>query len=197
MDDEETHAILDHFDSNNNGYIRYNEFIWAFYNKRNLITQWRLQKGPGKRSDTSLLNSFFKYDIDGSRKLGRKEFQFALEDLGLKMDKWEMETLADKFDADRDGLISPSEFLAFMHSLDAEEKKNRDEAQRNAREASQSTNKTGEIPKTADRIQYEKLKIQVRAQEDEIVRLKKFVKQQERMANKRQNANMIRQKSKK
>ena len=197
MDDEETHAILDHFDSNNNGYIRYNEFIWAFYNKRNLITQWRLQKGPGKRSDTSLLNSFFKYDIDGSRKLGRKEFQFALEDLGLKMDKWEVETLADKFDADRDGLISPSEFLAFMHSLDAEEKKNRDEAQRNARESSQSTNKTGEIPKTADRIQYEKLKIQVRAQEDEIVRLKKFVKQQERMANKRQNANMIRQKSKK
>ena len=43
----------------------------------------------------------------------------------------------------------------------------------------------------------QKLKIQVRAQEDEIVRLKKFVKQQERMANKRQNANMIRQKSKK
>ena len=36
-----------------------------------------------------------------------------------------METLADKFDTDRDGLINPSEFLAFMHSLEGEEKKTR------------------------------------------------------------------------
>ena len=41
----------------------------------------------------------------------------------MKIEDWEMETLADKFDVDRDGLINPSEFLAFMHSLEDEEKK--------------------------------------------------------------------------
>jgi Ca2+-binding EF-hand superfamily protein len=194
MDEEERDAMLKHFDSNNNGFILYNEFIWAFYNKRELVTQWRLQKGPGKRSDTSLLNSFFKYDIDGSRKLGRKEFKYALEDIGLKIEDWEVETLADKFDADRDGLINPTEFLAFMHSLEANEKKRREEAQQNKRELVQSTNKTGNIPKTSERIQYEKLKILVRAQKDELARLKKFVEQQERMQEKRQNAKLICQK---
>ena len=58
MDEEEKAAVLNHFDTNNNGFIRYNEFVWAFYNKRKLISQWRLQKGPGKRSDATLLNAF-------------------------------------------------------------------------------------------------------------------------------------------
>ena len=117
--------FLNHFDTNNNGFIRYNEFVWAFYNKRKLISQWRLQKGPGKRSDATLLNAFFKYDIDGSRNLGRKEFKYALEDIGLKIEDWEMETLADKFDTDRDGLINPSEFWLLCILLRAKRKKTR------------------------------------------------------------------------
>ena len=143
------------------------------------------------------MNSFFKYDIDGSRKLGRKEFKYALEDIGLKIQDWEVETLADKFDADRDGLINPTEFLAFMHSLETNENKRREEAQQTKRELAQSINKSGNIQKTSERIQYEKLKILVRAQKDELVRLKKFVEQQENMQKKRGNTNLICQKSKK
>ena len=185
--EEEVNALLNHFDTNNNGTINFQEFVWSFFNRRNLISQWRLQKGPGKRGVKSFLNSFYKYDVDGSGKLGRKEFLYAVQDLGLKLPEWQVESLADRFDADRDGLISPTEFIAFMDSLSLgfqkEKKKAQQEQRQKHMESKLKSPRT--IQKTNERLEYETMSLKVKAQRDEIRRLKAFVEAQERDLDKR------------
>jgi Ca2+-binding EF-hand superfamily protein len=186
-------ALLAHFDHDNSGYIEFQEFVWRFFNRRKLLSQWRLQRGPGKRSENAMLNSFYKYDVDGSGKLGRTEFMLAIEDLGLKLAEWEVMSLADRFDADGDGLISPTEFLAFMEAMQQGFQQEKERAMQSARDtAIKSKYKTPKpVKKSSEKLQYEVLKVKVHAQRDEIRRLKAFIAAKERDLQKKQSADKI------
>ena len=187
---EEMDALLAHFDHDNSGYIEFQEFVWQFFNRRKLVSQWRLQRGPGKRSENAMLNSFYKYDIDGSGKLGRTEFRLAIEDVGLKLAEWEVMSLADRFDADGDGLISPTEFLAFMDSMQQEFQQEKERAMQSARDtAIKSKSKNPKtVKKSSEKLQYEILKVRVNAQRDKIRRLKAFIEAKEREMQKKPSA---------
>eukprot|EP00945_MAST-04E_sp_MAST-4E-sp1_P002434 g2434.t1 len=141
--EEEVNALLNHFDTNNNGTINFQEFV--------------------------------------------KEFLYAVQDLGLKLPEWQVESLADRFDADRDGLISPTEFIAFMDSLSLgfqkEKKKAQQEQRQKHMESKLKSPRT--IQKTNERLEYETMSLKVKAQRDEIRRLKAFVEAQERDLDKR------------
>ena len=130
LTEAEAAALADHFDANGNGTVAFSEFSFGFFNRRSLICKWRMAKGPGMRSDASIMMIFRKYDADASGRLEAGEFARCLSDMGIHLSELELQILAEQFDENRDGYIQPKEFLRFMKKLVAEDagmkKKNRE-----------------------------------------------------------------------
>ena len=59
---------------------------------------------------------FFSYDLNGDRKLNKKEFQRLARSLGEFLTKSELEEAVSQLDANYDGVIDMDEFIAFLQS---------------------------------------------------------------------------------
>ena len=114
MTNKEENALMAHFDTNQNGRIHFDEFAFAFFNRRSLINKWRMVAGPGTRTEHAMMSMFRKYDFDGSGKLEKDEFERCLKDMGIALSNLELQILCEKFDTDQDGYVQPKEFVAFM-----------------------------------------------------------------------------------
>ena len=175
---EEREALFDHFDVNGNDEIHFDEFSFAFFNRRGLVTKWRLLRGPGARSEASIMSSFRSYDVNRSGKLEQGEFARALEDMGLHLSDLEFDILARRLDVDGDGFIQPQEFVKFVQQMQKEDAKVRKET-REARtkgvldDVRETARKATSIdPKEAHA---RALRKKIRAQEESIEALRKFI----------------------
>jgi Ca2+-binding EF-hand superfamily protein len=179
LTEAEAAALADHFDANGNGTVAFSEFSFGFFNRRSLICKWRMAKGPGMRSDASIMMIFRKYDADASGRLEAGEFARCLSDMGIRLSELELQILAEQFDENRDGYIQPKEFLRFMKKLVAEDagmkKKNREKYASSVLENVRRTANAAEPGGARANARAKALKKKVRAQEEEIKRLEQFV----------------------
>lgn len=103
-----------HFDPNDSGSVHFGEFVWAFFNRRNLVRQWK-RKTDGM-TETDIKNKFHLADINGDGRLNPREFKKLLKAFGMEMSAADVEILIDRFDLDGDGDIDLPEFRAFIES---------------------------------------------------------------------------------
>lgn len=104
-----------HFDPDGSGSVHYGEFVWAFFNRRGLVRQWKRQTQG--MTYKHILQKFHKADINGDGNLDPKEFARILQrEFNMKLSPEHLEILIDRFDIDGDGDISLKEFLAFIES---------------------------------------------------------------------------------
>ena len=188
LTDEEAESLADHFDKNGNGTVHFSEFSFGFFNRRSLITKWRLARGPGMRSDASIMMKFRKYDVDGSGKLERDEFAKCLFEMGIRLSELELQILAAKFDENDDGYVQPKEFLTFMRNMMAEDNEMKEEQRKKHANSVlgevRRIAKASEDPKHKDNARTLALQKKIKAQEAEIKRLEKFVETRLRSARK-------------
>ena len=105
-------SSFSHFDPNGSGSVHYGEFLWAFFNRRNLVRKWK--RSTEKLTKAQILQRFHMFDINGNGILSVKEFRKALESFDIKLNDVELETLISKFDVNGDGEISVPEFKQFV-----------------------------------------------------------------------------------
>lgn len=107
--------VYRHFDPDGSGSVHYGEFVWAFFNRRGLVRQWKRQTQG--MTYKNILQKFHKADINGDGNLDPKEFARILQrEFNMKLSPDHLEILIDRFDMDGDGDISLKEFLAFIES---------------------------------------------------------------------------------
>ena len=103
-----------HFDPNGSGSIHYGEFVWAFFNRRALVRQWkRVTQGL---THEQMRSKFHQFDVNGDGRLDQKEFKKMLKNLGIVIGDDEQKTLVERFDIDGDGDVDLREFFNFMES---------------------------------------------------------------------------------
>lgn len=107
-------AIFNHFDPNGSGSVHYGEFVWAFYNRRNLLRQWK-RKTEGM-TEREIREKFHKYDKNGNGYLSKNEFTKCLKDFGMSLSEKEIDILIERFDVDGDNEIDYNEFKMFLDS---------------------------------------------------------------------------------
>lgn len=105
--------LFSHFDPNGSGWINYGEFVWAFYNKKALMRQWKT--ATKTLTAAQIMNKFNDADTNGDGVLGFKEFsKFLKFGMKLRISNDDIETLMDRFDHDKDGTLDLTEFSEFM-----------------------------------------------------------------------------------
>lgn len=108
-------ALFDHFDPNKSGSVNYGEFLWAFFNRRDLARQWR--RSVSRHTTKEITAKFHKADTNGDSRLTKKEFVKFLKSFGLtNYSDSEIEVLMFRFDVDGDGELDLSEFQQFMEN---------------------------------------------------------------------------------
>jgi calcium-binding protein CML len=118
LDDETAAAIYDHFDPNHSGSIRLGEFIYAFFNRRKMVRQYkRSVKGL---TEQQIKAKFHACDTNGNGKLDSREFQKLLKKLSIEMGEFEQNLMMEKFDSDGDGYLDIDEFREYLNNPDAE-----------------------------------------------------------------------------
>lgn len=103
-----------HFDPNDSGTVHFGEFVWAFFNRRGLVRQWK-RKTEGM-TEAAIKTKFHLADVNGDGRLNPKEFKKLLKSFGMEMSVADIEILIDRFDLDNDGDIDLHEFRAFIES---------------------------------------------------------------------------------
>ena len=111
---EQLVAVFNHFDPNGSGGVRVGEFVWAFFNRRGLVRQWR--RRTDKLTDAQIRAKFHAADTSGDGKLSSKEFSKFLKSFGVVVTSQEQATLTAHFDTDGDGMLDLDEFKAFIVS---------------------------------------------------------------------------------
>eukprot|EP01032_Pedospumella_encystans_P022776 gene22776-25801_t len=114
LDVEAMTAIFKHFDPNDSGSVHFGEFVWAFFNRRGLVRQWKRKTDGLTESD--IKNKFHRADINGDGRLNPKEFKKLLKAFGMEMSPADIDILIERFDLDGDGDIDLPEFRAFIES---------------------------------------------------------------------------------
>ena len=112
-------ALMGHFDPDGSGEVDYAEFMWAFFNQRALLRDWKVHtQGKTARQIHELFYEHLKF----GKALSKKQFKAALDKI-LKKEhtESEIELLLDQIDLDHDGTVNVSEFTAFMHALGGKE----------------------------------------------------------------------------
>ena len=105
-------ALMAHFDPDGSGEIDYNEFMWGFFNQRELLRAWKLHT-QGK-DEHDVREMFYEHASYG-KPLSRKQFHRALDRiLKKKHDDTDIEVLIDQVDLNGDGSVDVDEFVAFM-----------------------------------------------------------------------------------
>lgn len=106
-------ALYHHFDPNDSGGVHYGEFMWAFFNRRDLARKWRREtKGM---TQMQVRQKFHSFDKDNSGRLTPKEFGKFLKSMNVKVTPTELETMILQFDSDGDGQLDMHEFQAFLN----------------------------------------------------------------------------------
>jgi Ca2+-binding EF-hand superfamily protein len=121
---DELVAVFRHFDPNGSGTVDYGEFLWAFFNRRRLIKQWKGAQqqqqqqhgGSSERSAAQLRAIFHAHDSSGDGRLNARELRTALAAVGVQLQPWEVQGLLERFDIDHDDCIDYSEFIAYMEA---------------------------------------------------------------------------------
>ena len=108
------HSPRRHFDPNNSGSVHYGEFIWAFFNRRGLVRQWK-HKTKGI-TEAEIKMKFHMADINGDGRLNHKEFKKLLHSFGIDINDQDIDILINRFDLDHDGDIDLNEFRLFIES---------------------------------------------------------------------------------
>jgi Ca2+-binding EF-hand superfamily protein len=112
LDSTSLHNLFEHFDSNHSGSVHYSEFLWAFFNRRSFLKQFK--------NKTKLLtkqfieNLFYKFDQSGNGTLCQKEFEKLLKKLEIKLSRNDVEILMSRFDQDGDGELDLEEFYLYI-----------------------------------------------------------------------------------
>jgi Ca2+-binding EF-hand superfamily protein len=129
--DHEIDALFAKFDANGNGKVDYEEMASAFAlhgsgNNPNVNPVFGIEREPpiavldkirtslrnkpGNGVDT-LLHTFYRMDKNGSGKLDRHEFAWALKDNGHTLTQHEFERIFKFFDKNNDGILDLQEFM--------------------------------------------------------------------------------------
>lgn len=129
--EHEIDALFAKFDANGNGKVDYEEMSSAFAlhgsgNNPNVNPVFgverepplavldkvrsTLQSKPGNGCD-QLLHTFYRMDKNGSGKLDRHEFAWALKDNGHTLSQHEFERIFKFFDKNNDGILDVQEFM--------------------------------------------------------------------------------------
>jgi Ca2+-binding EF-hand superfamily protein len=114
LDQQALVALFNHFDPNGSGEVSSGEFVWAFFNRRGLVRQWR--RKSDRLSDDQIRQKFHAADISGDGKLSPKEFAKYLTSFGVEVTAAEQQALMDRFDVDGDGTLDLGEFQDFIVS---------------------------------------------------------------------------------
>ena len=88
--------------------------MWAFFNRRGLVRQWKRKTDGLTESD--IKSKFHRADINGDGRLNPKEFKKLLKAFGMEMSPADIDILIERFDLDGDGDIDLPEFRAFIES---------------------------------------------------------------------------------
>ena len=107
-------ALFNHFDPNGSGGVRLGEFVWAFFNRRGLVRQWR--RRTDKLTDAQIRSKFHAADVSGDGMLSVKEFGKFLTSFGVAISKQEQLALMEHFDDNGDGKLDLEEFKSFIVS---------------------------------------------------------------------------------
>ena len=112
LEDKVLDALFSHFDPNGSGSVHYGEFVWAFFNRRSLVSQWkRATKNLTKAQVTA---KFRQGDKNGDGRLNKKEFKRLLGSFSIKLSDADIDILIDRFDRDGDGDLDLYEFADFV-----------------------------------------------------------------------------------
>lgn len=103
LSQEEVEEIIDRVDSNQNGYIDYQEFLLAALNKEKLLSKERLEA------------AFEAFDIDGSGKISSSELREILDMEESPNEVWEQ--VIREVDQNGDGEVDLKEFKDMMLSM--------------------------------------------------------------------------------
>ncbi len=106
-------ALYHHFDPNDSGGVHYGEFMWAFFNRRDLARKWKRETQG--MTQMQIRQKFHSFDKDNSGRLTPKEFGKFLKSMNVKVTPTELETLIVQFDSDGDGQLDMMEFQAFLN----------------------------------------------------------------------------------
>lgn len=107
-------ALFHHFDPNDSGSVHYGEFLWAFFNKRDLARTFR--RASRNMTPKEIQLRFRKADFNGNGYLSKKEFKAFLKSFGIIFkEESEFQVLMDRFDTDKDGEIDLEEFKVFIN----------------------------------------------------------------------------------
>lgn len=101
-----------HFDVNNSGAVHYDEFIWAFFNRRKFLKQWK-DKTSAISAD-KVKDQFNSFDVNKDGKLNPIEFKSMLNSFGIDITSNDFDSLLSRFDVDGDNMIDLNEFKAFI-----------------------------------------------------------------------------------
>jgi Ca2+-binding EF-hand superfamily protein len=105
-------VLFHHFDPNGSGAVQYGEFMWAFFNRRSLVRQWKLSTKGMTSKQIEL--KFRQCDTSGNGKLNYREFQKVLASFQIKLSDSDTELLMNRFDSDGDGSLNLFEFTRFI-----------------------------------------------------------------------------------
>jgi len=111
LDDETADILFRHFDSDGSGSIHFGEFVWAFFNRRGFLRQWK--RNTKEMTSEQIRTVFYRYDKNGDGRLNSKEFRSLLKTFGIEMHQLQVQMMLDRFDADGDGKIDMKEFFDF------------------------------------------------------------------------------------
>ena len=118
LDAETAAAIFDHFDPNHSGSIRLGEFVYAFFNRRKMVRQYK--RSINGLTEQQVKAKFHACDNNGNGKLDHKEFQKLLKKFGIEIAEFEHNLMMEKFDTDDDGCLDLDEFRDFLNNPDGE-----------------------------------------------------------------------------
>lgn len=62
-----------HFDPNDSGSVHFGEFVWAFFNRRKMVRQWK--RNTEKMTEAQIKEKFHMADTNGNGRLSPKEFK--------------------------------------------------------------------------------------------------------------------------
>ena len=71
-------AVFKHFDPNGEGSVDYGEFMWAFFNRRSLLSKWRSDattKGGARAKMDRMKSLFYRFDEQRRGKLMPRQFK--------------------------------------------------------------------------------------------------------------------------
>ena len=104
FNEKDMQRLMNIVDMDCNGYIEYQEFIAATYDKKKILTDFNLKK------------AFDMFDKDKSGKISSEELKLVLGD-GNKENDFVWEKIISEIDSDGDGEISYEEFKTMMYNL--------------------------------------------------------------------------------